>query len=195
VYENKKSKEIVSNCHKKPQINFDKFLLSQKRIVESFEKFYQELKNINKEVRIILTVSPVRHIKDTLELNSVSKSILRLTCHTLSGAYSDIEYFPSNEIMIDDLRDYRFYKADMIHPSEVAIDYIWEKFGETYFGEETLKFIGEWSKIKSALNHKPFQSDSPAHQQFLKETLSKLNQLKSRVDVSEEIEALKEQLQ
>ena len=195
VYEEKYINEIVTNCHKIPQGNFNKFLLTQKRIVESFESFYTELKNINKNVRVILTVSPVRHIKDTLELNSVSKSILRLTCYTLSQEYSGVEYFPSYEIMLDDLRDYRFYKSDLIHPSDVAIGYIWEKFGETYFDEGTLKFIGEWGKIRLALEHKPFQSSSKSHQQFLKETLNRLTQIGEKVDVRDEIEALKRQLQ
>jgi hypothetical protein len=194
VYEEKKSTEVVSNCHKVPQGNFTKFLLTQKRMVESFEDLYKELKSLNKGVRIILTVSPVRHIKDTIALNSVSKSILRLTCHTLQEIYSDVEYFPSYEIMMDDLRDYRFYKPDLIHPTEVAIDYIWEKFGETYFDKATLKFIIEWSEIKSAINHRPFQLNTAAHQRFLKATLNRLTQLRDKVDVHSEVEQLKNQI-
>jgi hypothetical protein len=85
-------------------------------------------------------VSPVRHLKDTLELNSVSKAVLRTACHAATGLFPDVSYFPSYEIMLDDLRDYRFYKADMIHPSDVAEDYIWEKFGESYFAPDLKKF-------------------------------------------------------
>lgn len=195
VYESKSTNDIVANCHKAPQGNFNKFLLTQKRIIESFEKLHEELKKINHDIGIILTVSPVRHIKDTLELNSVSKSILRLTCHTLSEKFPDVEYFPAYEIMMDDLRDYRFYKSDLIHPTDLAIDYIWEKFGEAYFDSGTMKFIHEWKKIKLALAHKPFQVDSPAHQQFLKDTLIKLNQLNDKMDVKEEINFILNQIQ
>lgn len=194
VYERKETGKVVSNCHKIPQSQFEKRLLTQKKVIESFEELYSTLKNFNKEWRIILTVSPVRHIKDSIELNSVSKSILRLTCHTLSEMFEEVEYFPSYEIMMDDLRDYRFYKSDLIHPSEVAVDYIWGKFRDKYFDEHTREFIQEWRKIKSALQHKPFQSNSPAHQQFLKELLIKLNQLKDTVDVQEEIVNIQNQI-
>ena len=194
VYENRKTKSIVANCHKVPQQNFEKFLLTQKRIVESFEGFYGELKKLNPACRIILTVSPVRHIKDTLELNSVSKSILRLTCHTLMETFQDVDYFPAYEIMIDDLRDYRFYKPDMIHPSNQAVDYIWEKFNDEYFNPATKEFIGRWDKIKNALQHKPYNSDSESHQKFLTETLERLNELKGVVDVTQEIEIVMKQL-
>ncbi len=96
---------------------FTKSLMTQKKVLDSFDSMYQELKSINPDINILLTVSPVRHIKDTLELNSVSKSVLRVACHTLTQEYSDVYYFPAYEIMMDDLRDYRFYKADMIHPN------------------------------------------------------------------------------
>ena len=127
VYERTDTGEIVANCHKMPGKLFSKSLLTQQKITESFEEFYKDLKAFNPAIRIILTVSPVRHLKDTLELNSVSKSMLRITCHALSEMYDDVEYFPAYEIMMDDLRDYRFYKPDMIHPSEEAENYIWEK--------------------------------------------------------------------
>ncbi len=116
VYQRNDTGEIVANCHKLPAKQFTKSLLTQNKIIESFEEMHQQLKVFNPEIKIILTVSPVRHIKDTLELNSVSKSILRLACHTLSTSIKDIMYFPAYEIMMDDLRDYRFYKADMLRP-------------------------------------------------------------------------------
>ena len=129
-----------------PQSLFTKFLLTQKRILDSFETMYVELKALNPGIRIILTVSPVRHIKDTLELNSVSKSVLRVACHTLSHQHSDVRYFPSYEILLDDLRDYRFYNSDMIHPSDVAEEYIWEKFADQYFDDELKQFISKWKE-------------------------------------------------
>ena len=184
----------MANCHKMPQANFEKFLLTQKRIIESFEHFYNSLKKLNPACRIILTVSPVRHLKDTLELNSVSKSILRLSCHTLSQTFPDVAYFPAYEIMLDDLRDYRFYRPDMIHPSDQAVDYIWGKFGEAFFESETNDFIKEWKKIKAALDHKPFHPKEMAHQKFLLDLLGKLNLLKDKVDVGEEIGFVKGQI-
>jgi hypothetical protein len=194
VYENKETKSIVANCHKVPQQNFDKVLLTQKRIVESFETLHKLLKKVNPACRIILSVSPVRHIKDTLELNSVSKSILRLTCHALSESFADVEYFPAYEIMLDDLRDYRFYKPDMIHPSAQAVDYIWEKFGDAYFDAETKSFLLKWSKINMALQHKPFHPEGDSHQKFLKEILVRLSELRVYVDVGDEIEQVKNQI-
>ncbi len=194
AYEHKSLNSIVANCHKVPQADFDKCLLTQKKIIESFEGFYAKLKKLNPACRLILTVSPVRHIKDTLELNSVSKSILRLTCHTLSETYPDVSYFPAYEIMLDDLRDYRFYKSDMIHPSEQAIDYIWDKFADVFFDLETKTFIGEWEKMRAALHHRPFQSASKSHQVFLTGLLERILTLKSKIDVSAEIEIITKQL-
>jgi hypothetical protein len=193
VYELVESDEIVANCHKMPQSFFKKFLLTQKKILDSFESMYAELKKFNPGIQIILTVSPVRHIKETLELNSVSKSVLRVACDTLSRQHTDVQYFPSYEILLDDLRDYRFYKPDMIHPSEVAEDYIWQKFGERYFDNDLKQFISKWKEIRSALDHRPFHPGSPAHQKFVAQTIKKLEELKDLIDVDKEIASLKKQ--
>jgi hypothetical protein len=194
VYERNDTKEIVANCHKQPASSFSKYLLTQKRILESFATMYDDLKKMNPAIRIILTVSPVRHLKDTLELNSVSKSILRIACHTLQETYHDVSYFPAYEILLDDLRDYRFYKSDMIHPSTDAENYIWEKFVESYFSAELRQFLETWRSLSLALKHKPFHPGSQAHQKFLRDTLKKLEALQSQVDVAPEIEKLKERL-
>jgi hypothetical protein len=194
VYEHNVLKEIVANCHKIPQGAFKKFLLTQKQILDSFETVYVQLKAFNQKLKVVLTVSPVRHLKDTLELSSVSKSILRVACHTLSQQHQDVEYFPSYEIMLDDLRDYRFYKSDMIHPSDVAEEYIWEQFGKQYFEEDLQTFLWKWKDIRSMLDHRPFHPGSAAHQKFLLETIKKLEELKSVVNVDEEISRLKNQL-
>jgi hypothetical protein len=194
VYERLDTGEVVANCHKQSSQQFKKNLLSQKKILESFDETYKVLKNFNPEIRIILTVSPVRHIKDTLELNSVSKSILRLTCHTLTELYNDVEYFPAYEILLDDLRDYRFYSSDLIHPTPDAIDYIWKKFSAKYFDLETKIFLDEWQEIAKALSHKPFQPNTQAHQKFLNDTLKRLQELKSKVNVSKETKIIEAQL-
>ena len=193
VYELKETNSIVANCHKMPQGLFNKFLLTQKKILDSFETMYVDLKTLKPDLQIILTVSPVRHLKDTLELNSVSKSILRMACHTLSHQHSDVHYFPSYEIMLDDLRDYRFYKSDMIHPTELAEAYIWEKFVNRYFDEELKLFLAKWKDIRQALNHRPFNPGSVPHQKFVLETIKKLEELKHLVNVDKEIASLTDQ--
>jgi hypothetical protein len=194
VYELVAGERIVANCHKMPGKLFRKRLLSEEEIISSFGRVYDEIKKVNSKIQIILTVSPVRHIKDTLSLNSVSKSLLRVVTHRLSTEYREVDYFPSYEIMMDDLRDYRFYKSDMIHPTEQAEDYIWKKFIECYFDEHARNFVNEWKGIQAALSHRAFHIHSAGHQNFLTQTISKLEQLKSTVDVSAEIAALRSQL-
>jgi hypothetical protein len=187
TYERIDTRDTVSNCHKMPQSLFSKHLMTQKKILESFGEMYEQLKIVNPNIRVILTVSPVRHLKETLQLNSVSKSILRVACQTITEQHEDVSYFPSYEIMMDDLRDYRFYKADMIHPNEVAEKYIWEKFSEAYFNDALKSFLIKWAEIKSALSHKPFHPSSSEYQNFVHSTIKKLEELKSIVNVDEEI--------
>lgn len=185
---------IVANCHKMPAKHFNKQLLTQKKILESFDNLYKQLIALNPNIRIILTLSPVRHIKDTLELNAVSKSILRISCHTLSEIYPQVEYFPAYEIVLDDLRDYRFYDRDLLHPSPEAIAYIWKIFGERYFTNDTLKFIKQWEEITKALEHRPTLPDTAMHQKFLSSLLIKLEELKKTINVDKELSQVKKQL-
>ena len=194
AYRLKSTNEIVANCHKVPSANFAKSLLTEGEIIESFKNLYSKLKSINPKYKIILTVSPVRHLKDTLELNAVSKSILRLSCHSIVNQFSDVEYFPSYEILLDDLRDYRFYKTDRLHPTEEAIEYIWEKFVTAYFDEPSKKFINEWKEVRKDLQHKPFHSQSENHQKFLKSLLNRLESMNATIDLSNEILTLKSKI-
>ena len=168
--------------------------LTQKKIIESFEGLMKELLEFNPDIKVILTLSPVRHLKDTLELNVVSKSILRIACHTLSELYPQVEYFPAYEIVLDDLRDYRFYDRDLLHPSPAAIDYIWDKFQERYFTSDTREFVREWGEIRKGMAHKAFQPRSDSHQAFLKQLLSRLIELKGKVNVDKEISLIEKQL-
>ena len=193
VYELNTPKQLVSNCHKVPGTNFSERLLSVEEILTSFHNLNQKLKSDLPYLRIIVTVSPVRHIKDTLELNSVSKSTLRIACHELHQQ-NIVEYFPAYEIMMDDLRDYRFYERDMIHPSAQARDYINQKFSDRYLTHDTLKLINTLNEIQRALSHKPFQLASPAHQNFLKDTLRKLEAIQHQIPVTDEIEQVRAQL-
>ena len=194
VYQLKANGEMVANCHKVPQKQFDKKLLSVEEIVSGFQAIKEKIEKLNPNIRFLLTVSPVRHTREGLPQNNLSKSILRMACHELCEAHSNVSYFPAYEIMLDDLRDYRFYEKDLIHPNEQAQDYIWQQFSQTHFDDETLSFVNEWSKVKSALAHKPFDAQSEEHQQFLKATLKKLQNLSGQVDVSEEIERLQSQM-
>ncbi len=191
VYERMDSGEVVANCHKVPSDQFSKRLLSVEEIIEDFEVM---LRVLQQDINIILTVSPVRHLKETLELNSVSKSTLRLACHHLVEKHDRVSYFPAYELILDDLRDYRFYKSDMLHPSDEAIDYVWGKFSETYFDQSSLDFLKKWEKIKDAINHKPFNPKSEAHQQFIKATIQMIGELNTDVDVATELNHLKQQL-
>ena len=195
VYQRKDTTEIVANCHKVPARNFTRRLLTEREITESFSELLEQLLRLNPKAKVILTVSPVRHLKDSVELNSVSKAILRTACHQISEGSAAAEYFPAFEIMMDDLRDYRFYKSDMIHPTEDAEDYIWEKFADRYIDDDTRGFTKQWDGILSAISHKPFHPSSLAHQVFLKDTLRKLEALKVTVDVEEEIRLIQAQIQ
>jgi hypothetical protein len=194
IYYHKKLKEIVSNCHKVPAKEFDKKRLNPGEIIESFDRFYQTLGSLNKDFNIILTVSPVRHIRDSFETNSISKSILRYACGVLSESYDNVQYFPSFEIMMDDLRDYRFYDTDMLHPNNSAIEYIWELFQQSYFSDDTRQFINEWGKIRNAMHHKPFFPDSREHQKFVISTIQKLKSFQGKVDISDELKLFEKQL-
>jgi hypothetical protein len=184
---------IVANCHKMPATHFSKELLKVEVFVDSFFHIYRTLKSFNPNLKIILTVSPVRHLKDTIELNSVSKSTLRLACHQLVEKFG-VEYFPAYEIIIDDLRDYRFYKTDRIHPTEEAEGYIWNKFVEKYFDQETKSFLETWKEIKTALAHRPSYPTTASHQTFLKSVLKKLEGVNTKVNVNEEINLVRSQL-
>lgn len=189
VYETNDTNQIVANCHKQPANQFSKRLLTVEEITESFKTMLEAIRKINPGCKVILTVSPVRHLKDTLELNSVSKSILRIASHQL--IQSAVAYFPAYEFVLDDLRDYRFYEADMIHPNQQAIDYIWGKFSECYFTESTKDFIKQWKDMKAALNHRPFNPEGEAHQKFLCKTIEKLNELNKIADMQQEIDHVK----
>ena len=194
IYKLLNPQTYIANCHKMPKNLFEKQLLSVKDICKGFAILYQELKETNPHLRIILTVSPVRHTKDGMAENQVSKSILRAACHYLTTDYQDVEYFPSYEIMMDDLRDYRFYKTDMIHPNELAEQYIFEKFAETYFDDTLKDFIKIWQPIRKALNHRPFNEKSESHQAFLRKLLVDLEGVSELVNVEDEIRNIRNKL-
>ncbi len=169
---------IVANCHKIPAKEFTKRLLSVKEIIAAYEQIIESLKNFNPNLNLIFTVSPVRHAKDGLYQNNLSKSTLHLAVNYLIEQHQNCFYFPAYEIVIDELRDYRFYKDDLVHPTELAVDYVWEKFNDCFFDNETQQLNIEIAKIQSALSHKPFNTESEEYQKFTEKTQEQVTQIK-----------------
>ena len=168
IYEFLPKKKLVANCHKIPGKYFEKRLLTHLEITDSIYETVTVLKDICKEnVQILFTVSPVRHTKDGMVENNLSKAKLIAAIHEILPQFENCHYLPVYEILMDDLRDYRFYKEDLIHPSRQAVQYIWEKFGSAYFSDETMDFVEENFKIAKALEHKSADEKSPKHQEFL----------------------------
>ena len=175
VYQWKESGEIVGNCHKFPSRLFNRFRLSVEEITEEWEKLITDLKAIIPDVRLLFTVSPVRHWKEGAHENQISKSVLHLAIDNLGSIFPEnVRYFPAYEVMIDELRDYRFYDEDMMHPSSFAVDYIWQLFGNTFFSEETMRINEEWKEIRKAMEHRPLYPGTDAHRAFIKSTFRKL---------------------
>src|SRR5690606_23461356 len=149
-------------------------LLDLDEMTGSFKSFYNTLSALNPTAEIIVTVSPVRHIKDGIPENQLSKSLLRILCHKMAEEWPQVSYFPSYELMMDDLRDYRYYKDDMIHPTAFAENYIWELFKTTYLSKEALEAVRKIDAILNDLQHKPFHPESASHQQFFQKLLHKM---------------------
>ncbi|MCL2649692.1 MAG: GSCFA domain-containing protein [Candidatus Azobacteroides sp.] len=170
VYTLKSTGAIVANCHKLPEKTFNRNRLSVSEIVEDWKVLINLLQQYNPELKIVFTVSPIRHWKDGAHENQLSKSTLLLAIDELIKQNNGCYYFPSYEIMMDDLRDYRFYADDMLHPSDLAVDYIWEKFSHSFFDKKTVELIEEWLKIQQALAHKPFNPDSEEYKNFFTQT-------------------------
>ena len=168
IYEFLPKKKLVANCHKIPGKYFEKRLLTHLEITDSIYETVTVLKDICKEnVQVLFTVSPVRHTKDGMVENNLSKAKLIAAIHEILPQFENCHYLPVYEILMDDLRDYRFYKEDLIHPSRQAVQYIWEKFGSAYFSDETVDFVEENFKIAKALEHKSADEKSPKHKEFL----------------------------
>lgn len=196
AYKLQEDGKVVANCHKLPARNFERVLLQTEEMKQAFEQTRALLSQINPSLQVLLTVSPVRHIKETLPMNSVSKATLRVLCHQLEEAHANVKYFPAFEVMLDDLRDYRFYTPDMLHPTEVAEDYIWQKFAAAYYDKGFQAFREAWQKIQRAVAHRPFHPQSEAHQAFLRNTLQQLEKLKEQygIETSAEEKILQDQL-
>ena len=174
VYILKETGEIVDNCRKRPQRLFREELLTVDVCLDYLSRAVETLLSRNPDVRVVVTVSPIRYAKYGFHGSALSKAVLLLAADRLAAAYPDVvEYFPAYEIVNDELRDYRFYGEDMLHPSQQAVAYIWERFAEAFFSEDTRRFLEEWRPIKEALAHRPFRPDSDEYKEFLAATMRK----------------------
>lgn len=156
----------VANCHKVPQKEFTKSLLNVDEIITTYDALFSDLKKLNPGSNIVLTVSPVRYIRDGVVENNLSKSILIQSVHRLVEKHDHVFYFPAYELVIDDLRDYRFFNSDLVHPNEQAIDYVFDKLMETSFTEETKSLYKKILEIRNAMEHRPFNENAASHMKF-----------------------------
>lgn len=178
VYRLKETGEIVDNCQKRPQRLFQEEELTIDLCRDALAEAVDKLRGIVPGVQVIITVSPIRYAKYGFHGSQLSKATLLLAADRLCREYRCCSYFPAYEIVNDELRDYRFYKEDMLHPSDQAVAYIWERFSAAYFSKETDAFLEKWRPVKAALNHRPFNPDSEEHQIFMQRTQEKIEELK-----------------
>ncbi|OMP31031.1 GSCFA domain-containing protein [Mangrovimonas sp. DI 80] len=177
IYRLIESDEVVVNCHKVPQKKFSKELLAIDAIAESLQAMVALAKSVNPEVSVIFTVSPVRHLKDGFVENTQSKAHLISAVHQVVEPRQQTCYFPSYEILMDELRDYRFYAEDMVHPNPTAINYVWERFKKVWFHGSTKPIMKIVDTVQKGMLHRPFNPNSEAHQGFLKVLKEKKEEL------------------
>ena len=186
---------IVNNCHKRPQSLFERRRLTQSEIKNALQQTIQMLDNYSSQpVEYIITLSPVRHLKDGMVNNNISKSTCLLAIHDLVDTFSHVHYFPAYELLMDDLRDYRFYKSDRIHPSEEAVEYVFQNFEKVHLYENDAALRNKIFKIDQGLSHRPFNSQTEQHIAFKNELVEKMSRLEKEydfLDFTNEIESLR----
>ena len=185
VYRLKETNEIVDNCEKRPAALFQEEILSVEQCADYLRQAIDLLRSVNPDVRVVLTVSPIRYRKYGYHESQLSKATLLLAIEKILNSQfsilnSQLIYFPAYEIVLDELRDYRFYAADMLHPSAQAVEYIWERLVGSYFSPAAKDYLAEWHPLKQALAHKPFNPDSPEYRAFHEQTLLKLTEFKKK---------------
>ena len=178
----KETGEIVDNCEKRPAALFQEEKLTVDQCADYLRQAITLLRQVNPDVHIVLTVSPIRYRKYGYHASQLSKATLLLAVNTVVSGFAadNVAYFPSYEIVLDELRDYRFYASDMLHPSQQAVDYIWERLVDTYFSPEAKAYLEEWRPLKLALAHKPFNPDAPEYQAFMDKTLLKVEEIRKK---------------
>ncbi len=190
IYRLKESGKTVANCHKEPASRFERRAMSTEEITNIFSKFIERYPS----KQFIFSVSPIRHLSDGLAENSLSKATLRVAIDQLEQKFENVAYFPAYEILLDDLRDYRFYADDMLHPSPKAIEYIWSKFCQSYISTSAQKTMERVAAIIRAAAHRPFNSTSEAHREFCRKQLELIKELES-INFSEENDYFRSHLQ
>ena len=212
IYILKETGEVVDNCQKRPQRLFDEQQLSVEECAGYMRQTIEGLRRMNPAVRVVLTVSPIRYAKYGYHGSQLSKATLLLAVGSVCGRaakygetnaakygetnaakyggtnaakYGGTYYFPSYEIVLDELRDYRFYNEDMLHPSQQAVEYLWERIGESLLTERTLQYLEEYRPIKQALNHRPFNAESEEYKAFRQQTIEKLQHLNNKYKIQQ----------
>ncbi|MDF1548008.1 MAG: GSCFA domain-containing protein [Bacteroidales bacterium] len=180
VYKNIKSGSIVANCHKIPSKEFEHFILKTEEIISGYADLIKRLHEFNPEINIVFTASPVRHWKDGPVRNQLSKSILMVAIHGLINKFENLSYFPSYEIMMDDLRDYRFYANDLFHPNQLAIDYIWEKFSNALLDKMAIETAKKVVQLKKNMEHRVFYPNTVAYLKFIDSNLKFISELQKQ---------------
>ena len=166
VYKHIDNNSIVGNCHKIPQKQFEKILINSDEIIKEYKELFIKLKKNNSKIKIVFTVSPVRYIRDGVIENNHSKAQLLSAVHQLEKEFENVFYFSAYELVIDDLRDYRFYKADLVHPNDLAIEYVFDKLKETMFDIRTIEIYEKVKSLIAGINHRPFNENSESHKKF-----------------------------
>ena len=181
VYQQHDTQRIVANCHKLPEKQFTRRRLTVEEIVTEYTALLCELRASCPQLKVLFTVSPIRHLRDGLHANQLSKATLLLAIDRLREAFPQtVYYFPSYEIVLDELRDYRFYADDMLHPSPLAVSYLWERFATALFSQETQRIMHQCEDLRRAIAHKPFHPESEAHNRFLGQIVLKIEQLNQK---------------
>ena len=183
VYRLKETGEIVDNCQKRPASLFTEEELTVDECADYLQQAIKILRDKNPEVRVVLTVSPIRYRKYGYHGSQLSKATLLLAIDKMvNGQCSMVNvcYFPAYEIVNDELRDYRFYAEDMLHPSAQAVEYIWQRLSEVYLSDEAKAFLTEWAPLKAALNHRPFDAESEDYKSFMHKTMLKVDKLQKK---------------
>ncbi|MCU0429362.1 MAG: GSCFA domain-containing protein [Cytophagaceae bacterium] len=193
VHEHIEKNIIVSNCHKVPASHFTMRLLQEVEINHALHQIISHFQLLNPKGKVVFSLSPVRHHRDKLEMNSVSKALLRIGIHKLVEQ-GKAAYFPSYELLMDDLRDYRFYADDLMHPSIQAEEYVWNKFQESFFNAHTQALMQEWLQLKKAMQHVPMYPESAEYRQFLENTLDRLEKLDGEITLTSEMAELRTRL-
>ena len=181
VYENKNTGTVVANCHKQPESCFIRRMLSVNEIVSDYTSLLSGLLARIPRMKVLFTISPIRHVRDGMHANQLSKATLLLAVNQLQAAFPEhVFYFPAYELLLDELRDYRFYAEDMVHPSEAAVRYVWERFTRSCIAADALQIMEESENIRKMLAHKPFHPDSEEYKRFLGQIVLKINRLNGK---------------